>query len=45
MNVVTDVLSCPTEIVVGIVGGRRKRLGSRDGCNISKREPSNVRRL
>src|SRR6267154_883455 len=36
MNVVTNVLSCPTEIVVGIIGGRRKRLGSRDGCNIPK---------
>ena len=40
MNFVIDVLSCPTEIVVGIVRGRRKRLGSRDGFNMSKREPS-----
>ena len=44
MDVASDVLYCPAEIVVHIVGGCRERLGSRDGCNISKHKPFNVRK-
>src|SRR5712671_1218637 len=29
----SDILWCPAEIVVWIIGGSRKRLGGRDSCN------------